>query len=125
MTSEEQEEIEKVKDAIRVDKEKRIVTIYDEKPLFRDQLQTLIDLINRQQKEIEELKHNRDEYKEEYIKLLNARYYNYISKDKIREKIKELESLSKNITMQPSIYNYEIDLLEELLKENKKYENND
>lgn len=43
---------------------------------------------------------------------------NYIFKDKIREKIKELESLSKNITMQPSIYNYEIDLLEELLKEN-------
>lgn len=42
-------------------------------------------LVLKQQKEIEELKQNRDEYKEEYIKLLNARYYNYISKDKIRE----------------------------------------
>ena len=78
----------------------------------------ILNLIEKQQKEIEELKQNRDEYKEEYKKLLNARYYDYISKDKIREKIEELESLSKNITMQPSIYNYEIDLLKELLEEN-------
>ena len=80
--------------------------------------QNILNVIDKQQKEIEELKQNRDEYKEEYKKLLNARYYDYISKYKIREKIEELESLSKNITMQPSIYNYEIDLLEELLEEN-------
>ena len=42
----------------------------------------------------------------------------FISKDKIRAKIEDLKSLSKNITMQPSIYNYEIDLLKELLEEN-------
>ena len=43
----------------------------------------ILNLVEKQQKEIEELKHNRDEYKEEYIKLLNARYYNYIRYTKI------------------------------------------
>jgi hypothetical protein len=52
-------------------------------------IDTILDLIEKQQKEIEELKQNRDEYKQEYIKLQNARYYNYISKDIIREIISE------------------------------------
>lgn len=57
----------------------------------RDAVSILLNLIEKQQKEIEELKQNRDEYKEEYKKLLNARYYNYISKDKIREIIAEYQ----------------------------------
>lgn len=69
-----------------------------------NQIQTILNLIDKQQKEIAD----------EVLNFSN----NYISKDKIREKIEELESLSKNITMQPSIYNYEIDLLKELLEEN-------
>jgi hypothetical protein len=60
MSEEEIEAIEEVKKVIRIDKERRIVTIYDKKPLFRDQLQTIIDLINKQQKEIERLKYDRD-----------------------------------------------------------------
>ena len=56
-----------------------------------NQIQTILNLIEKQQKEIEELKQNRDEYKEEYKKLLNARYYDYISKDKIREWLDRFE----------------------------------
>lgn len=60
LSDEEIKAIEKVKEAIRVDKEQRIVTIYDEKPLFRDQLQTLIDLIDKQQNQIERLKKDKE-----------------------------------------------------------------
>ena len=70
--------------------------------------------IKDQQKEIEELKAI-NQIQKYRIEVIDER--ELISKDKIREKIEELESLSKNITMQPSIYNYEIDLLKELLEE--------
>lgn len=60
----------------------------------------------KQRKEIEELKQNRDEYKEEYKKLLNARYYNYISKDKIRERKKHNEK-QKNVVV--SVARFKID----------------
>lgn len=52
---------------------------------------TILNLIEKLEKEIEELKEDRDEYKEEYIKLQNARYYNYISKDKIKAKVIEVK----------------------------------
>lgn len=48
-------------------------------------LEQMIDLYNKEKEKNKKLKQDRDEYKEDYIKLLNARYYNYISKDKIRE----------------------------------------
>lgn len=56
-----------------------------------------IERYNQLEKEIEELKQDRDEYKEEYIKLQNARYYNYISKDKIKAKIEEIKKSKENI----------------------------
>lgn len=55
MSEEEQKAIEKVKEVIKIDKERRIVTLYDEKPLFRDQLQIIIDLLEKQQKLINQL----------------------------------------------------------------------
>ena len=75
----------------------------------------LLNIIEKQQKEIEELKAI-NQIQKYRIEVIDER--EFISKDKIREKIEDLESLSKNITMQPSIYNYEIDLLKELLEEN-------
>lgn len=89
--------IEKVKEVIRIDKERRIVTKYDEKPLFRDQLQILIDLLNKQQEKIVDLetklaietidnKYNQEERDEETI----PRY-------KIREKIKAFQDVKKEI----------------------------
>ena len=94
-----------------------------------EKLHTLLNLIKKQKKEIEELKQNRDEYKEEYIKLQNARYYNYISKDKIREKIdkyrEKLEKLhSQELWNEPedSIkdfkYNHYLEAYKKLLEEN-------
>ena len=85
------------------------------KTMTRDkEIIILKKVIEKQQKEIEELKHNRDEYKEEYIKLLNARYYNYISKDKIREKIEGLKEIADEDN--PDIY-IKIDGYEELLED--------
>ena len=93
ISDEEIKAIEEVKKVIRIDKERRIVTLYDEKPLFRDQLQIIIDLLNKQQEKIVDLetkleiekidnKYNQEERNEETI----PRY-------KIRNKIKELETL--------------------------------
>ena len=82
--------------------------------------QNILNVINKQQKEKEELKQNRDEYKEEYKKLLNARYYDYIRKDKIRAKIKELEDnmiLFTNYKEKFNRYKYARDILEKTLGE--------
>lgn len=58
---------------------------------------------------------------EQVINLMsNTMEKDTIWKDKIREKIKELEELSNNVTMQPQIYSYIIKVLEELLE--NKYE---
>ena len=78
---------------------------------FNEHLKVLLNQVENQQKEIEELKQNRDEYKEEYKKLLNARYYNYISK----EKIKELkEKVEKEMISNPYDFSY---MINELLEE--------
>lgn len=131
MSEEEKKAIENFKEIIEnLDEDEQIE--YEEE--IQD-YKTLINLIGNQQKEIEEkttillarskkvkqLEKEIEELKainqiQKYrIEVINER--ELISKDKIREKIEELESLSKNITMQPSIYNYEIDLLKELLEE--------
>lgn len=80
LSDEEKKAIERAKFLINID-------TYLEKEM----LINLLNLIEKQTKEIEELKQDRDEYKEEYIKLQNARYYNYISKDKIKAKIDEVD----------------------------------
>lgn len=96
LSDEEIKAIEKVKEVIRIDKERRIVTIYDEKPLFRDQLQTLIDLIDKQREEIEKLKFN-NHMVGKWNKYLDK---DCISKDKIRDILDYLNDTELN--------NYEI-----------------
>ena len=91
MNDEEIEAIEKVKEAIRVDKEQRIVTIYDEKPLFRDRLQTIINLLNKQQEKIVDLETKLAIEKIENKYIQEERDEETIPRYKIREKIKELE----------------------------------
>lgn len=141
MTDEEQKAIEKVKEAIRVDKERRIVTTYDEKPLFRDQLQIIIDLINKQQKEIEEKniainKMSKDISRQleeiEKLKFNNhmvGKWNEYldkdcISKDKIKEKIEhynnELEHIKngEEFENEKPMYYWGKVALETLLEEN-------
>ena len=85
---------------------------------------TLSRRIKYLEKENENLYFENDRLRNQQVQVTNIiepkdiTLKNYISEDKIRAKIEELESLSKNTTMQPSIYNYEIDLLEDLLEEN-------
>ena len=117
MREEEKKAIEEVKEVIKIDKERRIVTIYDKKPLFRDQLQIIIDLINKQQKEIEDLK-------EQNTQLANYLYDSYyVSVDKIREKIEqynnELEHIrnGEEFENEKPMYYWGKVALEELLKE--------
>lgn len=115
MNEEEKKAIEKVKEVIKIDKERRIVTIYDEKPLFREQLQTLLDLIEKYQNKIEG-KEQVHEYDMKMIdKLKGEIVHDYICKDKIREKIKYIKSLTfeeNSITR-----GYILTILEELLEE--------
>ena len=77
----------------------------------------IISMLDTLMEEVSRLEDIEDKKVEVAIDLIEEKRDKFWQ-DKIREKIEELESLSKNITMQPSIYNYEIDLLKELLEEN-------
>ena len=76
----------------------------------------LIDIIEKQQKEIEELKNGQIDFwisdKEIEERIRNK----FVNKDKIKAKIEEIERLSNNITMQPQIYPYIIEVLQSLLE---------
>lgn len=80
----------------------------------------ILNIINKQIEEIEELKKHKEheqEYQNGEVFSAKQMYYieeNYIDKDKIREKIKELENLHKN---QYIHLDYTKKILEELLKE--------
>ena len=75
MSDEEKRAIEKVKEVIEIDKQRRIETIYDEKPLFRDQLQTLVDLIEKQQKLINTFISNEAVKEGKDFNEIKAKYY--------------------------------------------------
>ena len=77
----------------------------------------LLNLIEKQQKEIEKYKHTnivvgRRQYGKTY-EITKG----YISKDKIREKIRELKNMT--VGARTGIYAIQVDILEELLEENK------
>jgi hypothetical protein len=76
----------------------------------------LVNYIEKQRKEIEALEIIHNTYKE------MIEENNYISKDKIREKISQLKEIADEDNT--DIY-IKIDAYEELLEENEKYENND
>lgn len=68
MTEKEKQAIEIVKRSIESDKKNRIVTIYDEKPLFRDVLQTLLNLIEKQEEEIDTHIETENDYEHELVR---------------------------------------------------------
>ena len=81
-----------------------------------DAMRKLLNLIEKQQKEIEEIK---EEYKNEQLAELKE-LNNYIRKDKIRKKIKELEDnmiLFTNDKEKFNRYKYARDILEKILGE--------
>ena len=85
---------------------------YSDTELFYS-LETILNLIEKQQKEIEALKLVHETYKEE-IESIEDRY---ISKDKIRESIKELEEMKVSGTTFETAKNFAIRNLKELLEE--------
>lgn len=127
----EEEIIEKIKNTIQYDKEHRIVTIYDEKPLFRDYLQGLLDLYNKEKaknKEIRQWKYVIDTYEDldklKELDLIKIKDKEYISKDKIKDKIKDLDNLlietQKELgtaSIEFTIYAHQKNILQELLEE--------
>ena len=89
---------------------------YTQFKVKRDKL--IIDLIEKQTKEIEELKTEKAKRSWVHIKENGeVEPLFYVSEYKIKAKIEELERLSKNITIQPQIYPYIIEVLQSLLKE--------
>lgn len=89
------------------DEEKRIIKSVKEEykkgieqgnvlfPIFLNQAKILLNLIEKQQKEIEELKEKNRHITKETVEFVNS---HYISKDKIKEMIKELEKLNDEAT---------------------------
>ena len=112
MSEEEKETIERIKQEI--DRYKAIET---PKEVYITDIKILLSLIKNQQKEIEELK-EKSKKCEYYEMVADDLYKNSINKDKIRDKIKELE---KKKNCGNSIVFWEIssqiDLLKELLEE--------
>ena len=95
----------------------------------REKLQILLNLIEKQQKEIEQLKVLEDDIKDKRIAYIDTPEFEnvFIRKDEIREKIKELEGrIHKYYHEDIGIDEYEedcynwskINLLNELLEEN-------
>ena len=80
-----------------------------------DDLKIILKLIEKQQKEIEELKKDNNHQWEERCRLTFDIEKNFISKDKIREKIKELENVSCAECIESA--EEDIKLLQELLEE--------
>ena len=84
-------------------------------------IETVKKLIEKQQKDIEELQKDKKALVKNYDKVLGT----YINKDKIRDKIKELEKEKENkrilpfeiIEEQNKNIKYKIEILEELLEE--------
>lgn len=92
------------------------------KHIYRDnECSALQKIIKKQQKEIEELQKDKKALVKNYDIVLGT----FISKDKIRKQIKELENI---IEFEKPTYEdylkYTIDILEDLLEENKSDENN-
>ena len=87
---------------------------FDENYCFdKKYAKTIIKLINKQQKEIEELKKDKKALVDNYNKVLSS----FISKDKIREKIKELDKKTFECKCSYVEYYYKNEVLNELLEE--------
>lgn len=83
MTSEEKQVISKLRESIEYDKKHRIETIYDEEVIeLRNNIELMLNLIEKLQKENEELNKQYDQLTQYFVK-------NHVAKDKIRELLEE------------------------------------
>ncbi len=116
MTADEKESVKYLKEYIKLG-EKAIKYGVAISPRFR----IILNLIEKQQKEIEELKHKYDKLLSDINKCIGKAIVdtNYVSKDKIRNKIKELDEAYDNVETDElgnkNFYCY--DFIKELLNE--------
>ena len=74
-------------------------------PLYKSDAKRLIDIIEKQSKEIEELKQFKKQVEE--IESTNfIKYKNYISKDKIKAKIEEIDKILERNLLVDSLRDY-------------------
>lgn len=103
MSEEENKAIKEIYSIVYHDKDKTFVNV------SRTKLNIILDLLFNQQQEIEEIS------REEINTIINCMDKHYISKNKIREKIKELKKWDKELGKKEE--NYAITVLKELLNE--------
>ena len=111
MKEEEKQAIETLKEINQAIKYRPMLSIPSDTKLF----DTILNIIKKQQKEIEELKEKNASLQKE-IKLMKSININdnYISKDKIKEKLEELKAME----ISQDIYTTDIEkMFEDLLKE--------
>ena len=83
MTADEKQVIFKLRESIEYDKKHRLETIYDKEQIeFRNNIELMLNLVEKQAKEIEELNKQYDQLTQYFVK-------NHVAKDKIKGKIKE------------------------------------
>jgi len=104
--TEENKAISKLREIIEYDKKHRLETIYDKKQIeFRNNIELVLDLIEKLQKENEELKNKvvkrdndiiylEETAEKEFLTKQEVKE-NYIPKDKIEEKLEKLENEEK------------------------------
>lgn len=83
--------------------------------LFIEKLQNMLKEKDKRIKELEEEKKNRVDFQKKYIEVTNL-YLNSISKQKIKDKIKELANIKGDFATYIAV-SERIKALEELLKE--------
>ena len=111
MTSEEKQVISKLRESIEYDKQHRIETIYDKEVIeLRNNIELVLDLIEKQAKEIEELNKQYDQLTQYFVK-------NHVAKDKIRDKLDEIMSYAFTSIEEIHQQNYAYDRIRELLEE--------
>lgn len=85
----------------------------------KKEYKTILNLLDKQQKEIEDLKVIADDIKDHRIVYVDTPEFEekYISKDKIREKMQEIMSYAYTSAEERHCQNYAYDRLKELLEE--------
>lgn len=124
--------IHRIQQAIDYDKEHRIVTKFDKTPLDRDLYEAVLNYISELEQENKKLEDVRKWYFENAVgkavspemlhKILRQ---DYVSKDKIRDKIEEisnkiLETNEHSYSYEVIEYTAQVEVLQELLEESGK-----
>ena len=118
MSDEEKQAIFKLREIIEYDKKHRIETIYDKEQIeFRNNIELMLNLVEKLKKEIEELKNKVIKRDNEIIQLEESAEKEFLTKQEVKEnyipkdKIEKIKN--KNIGQYMNFYREIEELLEE------------